>query len=89
MVSVCLVSESVSSSAFSQFVSMYYTDTTPHSQTIFYALFLVAMVIDGIFVALGNVCAIDCGGLDLLAGQQNIPIDDTIRNHFNSLFQVY
>eukprot|EP01102_Stenamoeba_stenopodia_P021868 TRINITY_DN8928_c0_g1_i1.p1 TRINITY_DN8928_c0_g1~~TRINITY_DN8928_c0_g1_i1.p1 ORF type:complete len:502 (+),score=110.37 TRINITY_DN8928_c0_g1_i1:153-1658(+) len=58
-------------------------------QTIFYALFLVAMIIDGIFVALGNVCAIDCGGLDLLAGQQNIPIDDTVRNHFNSLFQAF
>eukprot|EP00013_Stygamoeba_regulata_P004978 CAMPEP_0177638064 /NCGR_PEP_ID=MMETSP0447-20121125/5294_1 /TAXON_ID=0 /ORGANISM="Stygamoeba regulata, Strain BSH-02190019" /LENGTH=576 /DNA_ID=CAMNT_0019140011 /DNA_START=42 /DNA_END=1768 /DNA_ORIENTATION=+ len=56
---------------------------------LFYALFLITMILDGVFVSLGNVVSTDCGGLDLLTSQHGISIDDHDRNYFNTYHQGF
>ncbi|PHJ25456.1 transmembrane protein [Cystoisospora suis] len=46
------------------------------------------MFFDGVQVAFANVVDIDCGGLDTLSAQYNLPVDDTLRNKLNGCHQT-
>lgn len=57
--------------------------------TSFFIVFLLIIFIDGIGVAFSNVADIDSGGVNLVAAQYGIEIDDNIRNYFNSLHIMF
>jgi hypothetical protein len=50
---------------------------------------LLIIFIDGIGVSFSNVADIDSGGVNLVAAQYGIEIDDNIRNYFNSLHIMF
>uniref|UniRef100_A0A0G4HLV8 Uncharacterized protein n=1 Tax=Chromera velia CCMP2878 TaxID=1169474 RepID=A0A0G4HLV8_9ALVE len=56
--------------------------------TVFAALFITLMFLDGTQVAFANVVDIDCGGLDTLSLQYRLPVTDAERNRFNSIHQM-
>lgn len=53
--------------------------------TAFTVLFVSLVLCDGVVVAFANIADIDSGGTDLVAVQYGIPVNDNLRNHFNSL----
>ncbi|PFH34018.1 hypothetical protein BESB_071700 [Besnoitia besnoiti] len=54
-----------------------------------FLLCLVAlMFFDGVQVAFANVVDIDCGGLDTLSAQYDLPVDDSLRNKMNGCHQM-
>lgn len=55
----------------------------------FFVVFLVIVFIDGIGVSFSNVADIDSGGVNLIAAQYGIEIDDNIRNYFTSLHILF
>ena len=55
----------------------------------FFVVFLLFIFFDGILVAFSNVADIDSGGVNLVAMQYGIAIDDNIRNYFNSLHILF
>lgn len=65
-----------------------FTVTTPVHVS-FFVVFLLVIFIDGIAVAFSNVADIDSGGVNLVAMQYGIDIDDNVRNYFNSLHILF
>jgi hypothetical protein len=63
--------------------------TSDGLHTAFFVVFLLIIFIDGIGVSFSNVADIDSGGVNLVAGQYGIEIDDNIRNYFNSLHIMF
>jgi len=55
----------------------------------FFALFLFFLFLDGLCVSFSNVADIDSGGVNLVALQYGIEIDDNVRNYFNSLHILF
>jgi hypothetical protein len=53
--------------------------------TLFFAVFVVLVFLDGSLVAFSNVVDIDCGGTSILAKQHGFNVDETVLNRFNSL----
>ncbi|MEW5545728.1 hypothetical protein [Pseudomonas soli] len=52
-------------------------------------LFLLLMLIDGVVVSIGSLVDIDEGGLDLLGQQHGFPVDDDLRNRYNSIYEGF
>jgi len=53
-----------------------------------YATVILLFVLDAAAVAFSNVLDIDMGGMDILASTRNIPVDDDMRNKYNSIFEL-
>ncbi|QBF25662.1 hypothetical protein EXN22_08135 [Pseudomonas tructae] len=52
-------------------------------------LFLALMLIDGVVVSIVSLVDIDEGGLDLLGQQYDFPVDDDLRNRYNSIYEGF
>lgn len=55
----------------------------------FFVVFLLLIFLDGIGVSFSNVADIDSGGVNLVAAQYGLEIDDNVRNYFNSLHIMF
>lgn len=66
---------------------LYHIPSGLHSA--FYVIFLLLIFLDGIDVSFSNVADIDSGGVNLVAAQYGIELDDNVRNYFNSLHVLF
>jgi len=55
----------------------------------FFVVFLLIVFVDGVGVSFSNVADVDSGGVNLVAMQYGLEIDDNIRTYFNSLHILF
>jgi hypothetical protein len=64
-------------------------DASEHLRALYYAIFLVLLLVDGCTMAVSNVVDLDCGGEEVVAAQYRLRIPDAVRSAMRALHEGF